>query len=80
MTFKPPWKDSRPFRENRPLMPLLSWTVFIKESPLITRLRQLPRRPISSLIEGAGFHFERLKTSYMPGPKPMTFMYEGSAQ
>ena len=37
-------------------------------------------RPISSLIEGAGFRFERLKTSYMPGPKPMTFMYEGSAQ
>jgi ubiquinone/menaquinone biosynthesis C-methylase UbiE len=37
-------------------------------------------RPISSLIEGAGFRLERLKTSYMPGPKPMTFMYEGSAQ
>jgi ubiquinone/menaquinone biosynthesis C-methylase UbiE len=37
-------------------------------------------RPISSLIESAGFHFERLKTSYMPGRKPMTFMYEGSAQ
>ena len=37
-------------------------------------------RPISSLIECAGFRIERLKTSYMPGPKPMTFMYEGSAQ
>ena len=37
-------------------------------------------RPISSLIAGAGFRLERLKTSYMPGPKPMTFMYEGSAQ
>jgi ubiquinone/menaquinone biosynthesis C-methylase UbiE len=37
-------------------------------------------RPISSLIEGAGFRLERVKTSYMPGPKPMTFMYEGSAQ
>jgi ubiquinone/menaquinone biosynthesis C-methylase UbiE len=37
-------------------------------------------RPINSLIEGAGFRLERLKTSYMPGPKPMTFMYEGSAQ
>jgi hypothetical protein len=37
-------------------------------------------RPISCLIEGARFHFERLKTRYMPGPKPMTFMYEGSAQ
>jgi ubiquinone/menaquinone biosynthesis C-methylase UbiE len=37
-------------------------------------------RPISSLIERAGFRFERLKTSYMPGPKPLTFMYEGSAQ
>ena len=37
-------------------------------------------RPINSLIEGAGFRFERLETSYMPGPKPMTFMYEGSAR
>ena len=37
-------------------------------------------RPISSLIEGAGFQFERLETSYMRGPKPMTFMYEGSAR
>ena len=37
-------------------------------------------RPISSLIEGAGFRLERLETSYMRGPKPMTFMYEGSAR
>jgi ubiquinone/menaquinone biosynthesis C-methylase UbiE len=37
-------------------------------------------RPISSLIEGACFRLERLETSYMPGPKPMTFMYEGSAR
>jgi ubiquinone/menaquinone biosynthesis C-methylase UbiE len=37
-------------------------------------------RPISSLIEGAGFQFERLETSYMRGPRPMTFMYEGSAR
>ena len=35
---------------------------------------------IDSLIEGAGFRLERLETSYMPGPKPMTFMYEGSAR
>jgi SAM-dependent methyltransferase len=33
--------------------------------------------PVSSLIEGAGFRIERLKTGYIPGPKPMTFMYEG---
>jgi len=37
-------------------------------------------RAIGSLIEGAGFRFERLETSYMRGPKPMTFMYEGSAR
>jgi ubiquinone/menaquinone biosynthesis C-methylase UbiE len=37
-------------------------------------------RPIRSLIEEAGFQFERLDTGYMPGPKPMTFMYEGSAR
>jgi ubiquinone/menaquinone biosynthesis C-methylase UbiE len=37
-------------------------------------------RAIASLIEGAGFRFERLESGYMPGPKPMTFMYEGSAR
>jgi len=37
-------------------------------------------RAIGSLIEGAGFRLERLETSYMRGPKPMTFMYEGSAR
>lgn len=37
-------------------------------------------RAIESLIEGAGFQFERIETGYMPGPKPMTFMYEGSAR
>jgi len=37
-------------------------------------------RPISSLIEDAGFHIAHVQTGYMPGPKPMTFMYEGSAR
>ena len=37
-------------------------------------------RAISSLIEGAGFRVEQLETGYMRGPKPMTFMYEGSAR
>lgn len=37
-------------------------------------------RPISDLITSAGFHIERLDTGYMRGPKPMTFMYEGSAR
>jgi ubiquinone/menaquinone biosynthesis C-methylase UbiE len=37
-------------------------------------------RAIGTLIEGAGFQFDRLDTGYMPGPKPMTFMYEGSAR
>lgn len=37
-------------------------------------------RPIRSMIEGAGFHIERIETGYIPGPKPMTFMYEGSAR
>jgi len=37
-------------------------------------------RAISSLIENAGFQFERLETGYMRGPRPMTFMYEGSAR
>lgn len=37
-------------------------------------------RAIGTLIEGAGFQFERIETGYMPGLKPMTFMYEGSAR
>jgi len=37
-------------------------------------------RAIGTLIEGAGFQFDRLHTGYMRGPKPMTFMYEGSAR
>lgn len=36
-------------------------------------------RPIRALIEEAGFRIERLETGYMGRPKPMTFMYEGSA-
>ena len=37
-------------------------------------------RPIASMIEGAGFRFDRLETGYMPGPRLMTFFYEGSAR
>jgi ubiquinone/menaquinone biosynthesis C-methylase UbiE len=37
-------------------------------------------RAITDLITGAGFRIERLDTGYMRGPKPMTFMYEGSAR
>jgi len=37
-------------------------------------------RPISSMIESAGLRIDRVETGYMPGPKAMTFMYEGSAR
>jgi ubiquinone/menaquinone biosynthesis C-methylase UbiE len=37
-------------------------------------------RAIRDLIENAGFRFERLDSGYMRGPKPMAFMYEGSAR
>lgn len=37
-------------------------------------------RAVSELIENGGFRIERLETGYMRGPKPMTFMYEGSAR
>jgi ubiquinone/menaquinone biosynthesis C-methylase UbiE len=37
-------------------------------------------RPIRAMIEGAGFRVDRLETGYMPGLKPMAFMYEGSAR
>lgn len=37
-------------------------------------------RPIASLSESAGFRLDRLETGYMPGPRLMTFFYEGSAR
>ncbi len=37
-------------------------------------------RPIRTMIEGAGFRIDRIETGYSPGPRPMTFMYEGSAR
>ena len=37
-------------------------------------------RAVADLIEGAGFMLDRLQTGYMPGPRVMAFMYEGSAR
>jgi ubiquinone/menaquinone biosynthesis C-methylase UbiE len=37
-------------------------------------------RPIRKILEESGFRIERIETGYMKGPKPMTFMYEGSAR
>jgi len=37
-------------------------------------------RPMRALIEESGFRLERIDTGYMKGPKPMTFLYDGSAQ
>ena len=37
-------------------------------------------RPIRSMIESAGFRIGWIETGYIPGPRPMTFMYEGSAR
>jgi ubiquinone/menaquinone biosynthesis C-methylase UbiE len=37
-------------------------------------------RDIRALVERAGFAIERLEVGYLPGPRPMTFMYEGSAR
>lgn len=37
-------------------------------------------RPINSIIKTGGFHFDRLDTGYMKGPKLMTYMFEGTAQ
>ena len=41
---------------------------------------QTDTAPIQKLIEDGGFQFDRLETGYMRGPKPLTFMYEGSAR
>ena len=37
-------------------------------------------RAIDELIQNAGFRIERLDKGYMRGPRPVTFMYEGSAR
>ena len=37
-------------------------------------------RPIGDLIASAGFRIERLENSYMRGPRPLTYMYEGAAR
>jgi ubiquinone/menaquinone biosynthesis C-methylase UbiE len=36
-------------------------------------------RPVADLIRTAGFRILELRTEYLPGPRPMTFMYEGVA-
>lgn len=36
-------------------------------------------RKIDDLIANAGFRIDRLETGYIPGPKVMTFFYEGAA-
>jgi SAM-dependent methyltransferase len=37
-------------------------------------------RPIVELIEGAGFRVGELKNEYLPGPRPMTYIFQGIAQ
>jgi len=37
-------------------------------------------RAIQTLIEDAAFRFDRFETGYMRGPKPLTFIYEGTAR
>jgi len=37
-------------------------------------------RPIDQLVQASGLRVEQLRTGYMAGPKPMTFMYEGIAR
>jgi ubiquinone/menaquinone biosynthesis C-methylase UbiE len=37
-------------------------------------------RKIDALIEDAGFRISNLKTFYLPGPRPMTYTYQGIAQ
>ena len=37
-------------------------------------------RAIQSLIEDGGFRFDRFETGYMRGPRPLAFMYEGTAR
>ena len=37
-------------------------------------------RKIDDIIKQAGFRIAQLTTSYLPGPRPMTYTYQGAAQ
>jgi ubiquinone/menaquinone biosynthesis C-methylase UbiE len=37
-------------------------------------------REVDRLISAAGFRILQLKTTYLPGPRPLTFTYSGSAR
>ena len=37
-------------------------------------------RTVDDLITGAGFQITELTTSYLPGPRPMTYTYQGAAR
>ena len=37
-------------------------------------------RPVDRLVQEAGFRIERMTCGYMPGPRALTFMYEGMAR
>jgi ubiquinone/menaquinone biosynthesis C-methylase UbiE len=36
-------------------------------------------RKIDALLSTAGLQIEEMRTSYLPGPRPMTYTYQGSA-
>src|SRR5262245_11498140 len=36
-------------------------------------------RKVDDLVPAAGFHMVELQTTYLPGPRPMTFTYQGIA-
>ena len=36
-------------------------------------------RKIDDLLSHAGFRIDRLETGYIPGPRLLTFLYEGAA-
>jgi ubiquinone/menaquinone biosynthesis C-methylase UbiE len=37
-------------------------------------------RKVDEVIASAGFHIVELKTNYIPGPRPMTYIYRGFAR
>ena len=49
------------------------------KAPFPVELACTLNRPIAHLIRSAGFSIDELQTRYLPGPKPMTYTYEGRA-
>jgi hypothetical protein len=53
---------------------------FARRGSPSSRKRVSLNRKVDELITNAGFQINDLKTFYLPGPRPMTYTYQGLAR